>query len=201
MDRINLIPQQRRLTRDRRARIRLWFGVVLGYAATVLVVGLVYSAMASPRDLDSLADELAGFQSELIGIQQQQDSLRPKLSEQQLILAAGQSITDQPDWSLLLTYLADEVLGDRIVLTGCLLTPADCADEAQQTVHAPMELTLSGYAQTTPDVSKLMLRLEQMSLFDKVSLEKTNREPFMSGQAIAFEARCVFEPSTGEANE
>ena len=201
MDRINLIPQPRRLTRQRRARTRLWFGAVLGYAVTALVVGLVYGAMASPRDWVSLADELAGLDNELAGLRQQQDSLRPILSEQQLILAAGQSITDQPEWSQLLTYLADEVLGDRIVLTGCVLAPAGGAVDVQEVNHTSLALTISGYAQTTPDVSQFVLRLEQMSLFDKVTLVNTNRESFLKTQAIAFEVRCVLEPGAGEVNE
>jgi Tfp pilus assembly protein PilN len=197
MDRINLIPKRRRLDRQRRIRSRLWIGAVLGYAVTVLAVCLVYGNMVAPRDLGSLSEELAGLDTELASLQQQRDALQPKLNEQYLILTAGQSITDQPDWSLLLTYLADEVLGDRMVLTGCTLAPAGGAIEAHQINDTPMALTLTGYGRTTPDVSQLMLRLEQMSLFDKVTLARTNREPFLSGQAIAFEARCVMQPDGG----
>lgn len=201
MDRINLIPKQRRLTRQRRARTKLWFGVVLGYAATALMVGLVFGAMATPRDLTSLGEELTSLDSELAGLQQQQENLRPKLSEQQLILAAGRSITDQPDWSLLLNYLADEVLGDHIVLTGCSLALDQSAVEAEDYNDTPLALTVSGFAKTTPDVSQFVLRLEQMSLFDKVTLINTQREPFLSDQAIAFEARCVLEPGGKGADE
>lgn len=201
MDRINLIPKQRSLIRQRRIRTRLWVGVVLGYTASALVAGLIYGAMASPRDLASLTDELASLDSEFAGIQQQQESLRPKLNEQQLILAAGRSITDQPDWSLLLTYLADEVLGDHIVLTGCSLTPAKGSVDAQGNNDIPLEVTISGYAKSTPDVSKFVLRLEQMSLFDKVSLTRTNREPYLNDKAISFAAVCVLDPGAGGTHE
>jgi len=201
MDTINLIPKKRRLDRQKRLRIQRWIGVVSRYAVAALVVCMMYTTMTTPRNLTSLSDELAGFETELTSVQQQRDALQPRLNEKHLILTAGRSITDQPDWSLLLTYLADELLGDQVVLNGCSLAPDGGAVEANQINHTPMALTLAGYARTTPDVSQFVLRLEQMSLFEKVTLVKTNREPFLDGQAIAFQVRCSLQPTEGGIHE
>ena len=152
---------------------------------------LVYRGVSSPRDLGALTDRLADYDHELAELQRMQEAVRPQLREQRLILAAGRSITDQPDWSLVLNYLADELLGENIVLSGCSLAPAQGAGEGDRIHHTPLTLTLSGYGRTTPDVSQFILRLEQTKLFDQVQLARSDREPFLQDQAIAFEAHCV----------
>lgn len=200
MDRINLIPQARQHARRRRVRTRLWIGLALSYAVSAAGLSAVYRGASSSHDLASLLGELAAYEAELTQLDNQQNSLRPQLSEQTLILAAERSISDQPDWSLLLTYLAGEVLGDQVVLSGCELapaTPGQGTNEADAIDDAPLTLTLTGYARTTPDVSRFILRLERVGLFDKVTLTRTNREPYLSGQAIAFEARCLMKRGGG----
>jgi Tfp pilus assembly protein PilN len=197
MHRINLIPESRRLARQRRVRVRYWVGIGLGYSAVVVAVCLWQGGLGTGADVRAQAEELAQLDAELAQIQASQSALQPQLAEQALVLAAGRSITDQPDWALLLTYLADEVLGDQIVLNGCSLGPAQGAQRAGGPDDTPLVLTLTGYAKTTPDVSRFTLRLEQTGLFDRVSLTHTNREPYLDGQAIAFEVRCLMNPGGG----
>ena len=197
MQRINLIPKVRQRDRQRRVRVRLWIGVSLFYAATLAVVCLAYRGMSSSHDLTSLSAELAEKESELARIESQQKSLLPRLNEQKLILTAERSISDQPDWSLLLTYLADDVMGDQIVLSGCTLAPSAPGDKTGAADADALVFTLTGYALSTADVSQFILRLEQIGLFDKVTLARTNREPYLAGQAIAFEARCLMNNSGG----
>lgn len=197
MDRINLIPKSRRRDRQRKVRMRLWAGVSLCYAVSLACVCVAYHGMSPAHDLSVISVELAGKKAELVELENQQNGLRPRLKEQKLILAAERSISDQPDWSLLLTYLADEVLGDRVVLGGCALVPSAAGDEASGARDDVLVLTLTGYAHTTADVSQFILRLEQIGLFDKVALARTNREPYGAGQAIAFEARCLLKAGGG----
>jgi Tfp pilus assembly protein PilN len=201
MDRINLIPERRRLARRRRGRCRVWAASALGYSVLVVAVCFMYRGLGAHADTKALAEELAGLDAELIQIQAEQSAIKPELSEQKLILAAGRSITDQPDWSRLLAYLADEALGDTIVLSGCSLSPAQGQGQAHGLQESPLVVTLKGYAKTTPEVSQFMLRLEESGLFDRVSLKRTNREPYMDGQAIAFEASCLMDNSGGGSNE
>jgi Tfp pilus assembly protein PilN len=191
MQRINLIPKSRQRDRQRKVRVRLWVGMSLCYAVLLAAACVSYRGMSASHDLAALTAELDEKQAELTRLDDQQNSLRPRLNEQKLILAAEQSISDQPDWSLLLTYLADEVLGDKVVLGGCVLAPSAPGDQADNTDSDTLVLTLTGYGQSTADVSQFILRLEQVGLFEKVTLARTNREPYLAGQAIAFEARCV----------
>lgn len=197
MERINLIPKSMQLDRRRRVRTRLWIGVSLCYAVLFVTVCVAYRGMSSSHDLSVISAELAEKEAELVQLENQQNSLRPKLNEQKLILAAERSISDQPDWSLLLTYLAEEVLGDEVVLSGCTLAPKAPGEKTAAADGGALVLTLAGYARSTPDVSQFILRLEQIGLFDKVTLARTSREPYLAGQAIAFEARCLMNSGGG----
>ena len=197
MDQINLIPKHRRLARQRYNCIRVWTAAVIGYSLLVLIGCLFYRGLSVSYNIDTMHHDISDYQLTLAELKQKQDSIRPELKEQQLILSAGRSITDQPDWSLLLTYLADEVLGDNVVLAECSLAPDDKQQDALEVNKTPLVLTLSGYAQTAPDMSKFVLRLEEMGLFERVKLTRTNREPFLKTQAITFEVKCSMPPANG----
>jgi len=197
MNRINLIPRPLRLARQKRVRLRVWAGIVAGYTVAAVLACVLFQSISAPHDPSALDEELAALEAEAVELQTEQQRLLPKLQEQRLILAAGRSIADQPDWSLMMNYLADEVLGARVVLSGCTLSPEAGGEPGVEFNDRPIALTLSGFAQTTPDVSRFILRLEQMELFDKVTLTRTNREPFLEDQAIAFEVHCVIHPDGG----
>ncbi len=201
MDRINLIPESRQLARRRRVRCRVWVVSAVGYTALVVAACIVFRGLSTNKDTTTLGEELAGIDAELAQIEQEQSQLKPELADQRLILASGRSITDQPDWSLLLSYLADEVLGDSVTLSGCTLAPVAGSDETDSSEQVSVILTLNGHAKTTPAVSQFVLRLEELGLFDRVSLARTNREPFLDGQAIAFEAQCLMSSAGGRRHE
>lgn len=195
MQRINLIPSTRRLTSQRRRRIRLWVSLCAGYTAVALTGCLVFRSLFAPSDTQALQDQLNDLDTQLAQVQSQQNAITPRLNEQRLILAAERSITDQPDWSLLLSHLADDLMGDRIVLNGCTLAPADGPVEVEKFSEATLALTLTGHARSAKDVSQFVLRLEASGLFDEVKLVKTNLEPYMKSEAIVFEVRCLMIPS------
>jgi len=198
---INLIPESRQLARQRRVRCRAWIAWALGYSAIVLVACLVFTGLGSHEDPAVIGEDLAVLEAELSQVQQEQSQLKPQLAEQRLILASGRSITDQPDWSMLLSYIADKLLGDTVILSGCSLGPAPGSERADGPPDSGVRVTLSGYAKTTPAVSQFVLRLEGSGLFDRVTLTRTNREPFMNGQAIAFEAHCLIKREGGDHRE
>lgn len=197
MQRINLIPKVRQRARQRRVRVRRWVGAVLSYTALVAVVCVGYRAVATPKDLSAMQNDLSDVNDALAKVAQQRTDIQPKLKERQLVLAAGRSITDQPDWSRMLKYLADEVLGEKVVLTHCKLAPMEDPKQAQQVNDTALTFVLSGYAKDTPEVSRFVLRLEKMGLFDKVTLVRTGSQPFMTGMAIAFEVHCELLPGGG----
>lgn len=201
MRRINLIPQSRQEARHKRIRRRGWVAVCTAYAAVMLLACLTWRGLGPVSDTGAYAQELAFLDSELVQLQTDRNDLQPRLVQRRMLLSASRSIADQPDWSILLTYLANEILDDRVVLTGCSLAPTSKSAQAQELRDTPLSLTLHGYAKTTSDVSRFVLRLEQVELFDGVSLTRTNLEPFMAGQAIAFEAVCRMGSLEGETHE
>jgi len=201
MGSINLIPDKRQLARQRRVRYRVWVASTVGYTAIVLAACLVFKGLGSHMDTTEISETLAGLDAQLDQIEQQQNQLKPQLAEQRLILASGRSITDQPDWSMLLSYLADKVLGDAVILSGCSMGPAPGDAQPEGPPRTGITVTLTGYAKTTPAVSQFVLRLEESKLFDRVTLTRTNREPFMDGQAIAFEAHCLINSGGGHSHE
>ncbi len=190
MDRINLISESRRLARRQRVRFRAWAITVTSYSAVLAAMCMMYRGLDPHADASVLASELADMDTDLAQIVQEQSGLKPQLMEQQLVLSAARSITDQPDWSLLLTYLAENILGEDVILSGCSLRPESDNVDANQLRDTAMKVVLEGHAKSTAAVSQFVLRLEESGVFDRVSLEKTKREPFLDGQAIAFETHC-----------
>ncbi len=201
MGRINLISEGRRIARRQRVKRRSWIIAVVSYSVLIATVCVLYRGEDTQADSGTLAEGIAVLDAELAEIEQQQAGLRPELIEKNLVLTAGQSITDHPDWSLLLIYLSDEVLGDEIILGGFRLAPVKGESQGKDIQDVPMTVTLTGHAMTTLAVSQFVLRLEESGLFNRVSLERTRREPFLTGQAIAFEIHCLMSSSAGGIHE
>jgi Fimbrial assembly protein (PilN) len=197
MKRIDLIPESRRLARQRRVRCRAWFAIGGAYASLLVLVCLSVFGVGMGMDMRDAVEDLAQLDSELAELQKTREQLRPELADRRMILLSSRSIADQPDWSVLLAYLADDLLDDEIVLRACSLAPADGSGDKGELADSPLTLTLNGYAKSTPAASLFVLRLEQSGLFDRVILTRTNLEPFLEGQAIAFEVRCLVGETKG----
>jgi Tfp pilus assembly protein PilN len=201
MHRINLISSTRRMDRRQRVRRRSWVVAFVSYSVLIAAASLIYRGIDTYADAGTLTENLAGLDAELGEIEKQRAGLRPELAELRLVLTAGRSITDQPDWSLLLIYLADEVLGEEIILSGCALGPVVGGGQDKNIQDSSVAVTLTGHAKTTSDVSRFVLRLEESGLFNRVTLERTSREPFLDGQAIAFEIYSLMSNGGGGSHE
>ena len=197
MHRINLIPESKRLDSQRRKRVRFWIGFGMFYALVAVAGCFVFRSMSPVGDVQALQDQLGELEAELAQVQSQQNAITPRLNEQRLVLVAERSITDQPDWSRLLSHLADDLLGDRIVLKSCTLAPVDGPVETEALNTATLSLKLTGYARTTRDASRFVLRLEESGLFDTVKLVNTNLEPYLGSEAIGFSINCVMQQGGG----
>ncbi len=197
MSRINLISNSRRQARLHRVRCRSWGIGFVCYTVAIASACLFYRGLDAFGDTAPLSDQLAGLDAELAQIEQEKAGILPELTEQRQVLTAGRSITDQPDWSLLLVYLADKLLGDDVILAGCTLGPVEDQARVSDIQSASMTVMLTGHAKSTPAVSQFVLRLEESGLFERVTLVNTNREPFMDGQAIVFEIDCLISSAGG----
>ncbi len=212
---VNLIPRDRLTRKRRRARLRMWIALCSAYAL-ILTAGLSLACMAWGSDDAALGGELHAVVREIEDSQRSIDELRGRLSEAQATLDASDAMANHPDWSALLVLLARQ-LGDDVVLGNCLLTPSgsDRSGGAPRRIPSPRGsrddarapspgspardatlgkqrygLKLSGFGRTQNAVSQFVLRLERIELFHEVRLIKCNRQPFLSGHAVAFEVEC-----------
>jgi Tfp pilus assembly protein PilN len=218
MNRVNLIPMNRRRAKARRVRMRAWIAIdgVIGVIA-VVAAGFVLAASAVNRaptnDLAKISDEIARSNKQL-------QATRIALAEGLQTLASTSAASDQPDWSLLLAALAGRQ-GDDIVLSRCEISPVKDEGHAPlpasptppvQAVSMPAKpaatpalshvaghvlLHVSGLGRSQAAVAQFVLQLEASDLFERVTLLQTTRQEFLGGEAMAFELDCPLRGRTG----
>ena len=192
MNSVNLIPIRHRQQRVLRARRKGWIRVVTIYAI-VLFAGYGTWRTLWGHDGRDLTRQLSLAHGDLDDQNKSIVRLRGSLNQTQLVLHANEAVSGQPDWSMLLVLIA-RLRGDEVVLNHCGLdavqAPAQIVPAGgAETIATPL-LKLQGYGKTQTAVSQFALRLEQTGLFESVALLKTNRENFLTGEAIAFRVEC-----------
>jgi hypothetical protein len=183
--------------------VRAWILIGVLYGTAVLIACASYVAI-NDQTGPNLTDDIAMAQAKFASATQAVADMQPQFVEARLKLDASRAVTTQPNWSILLALLA-ESRGDQIVLRQCKLRPVTAdvsyqAAPALSTTANPVgtkprrdayTLTIRGIGETQPTVSQFVLRLEQMQLFDRVDIIKTQRKPFGNRQAVAFELECA----------
>ena len=192
MIRVDLIPQSRRDARCCRIVRRRWLVVCVGYAVILTAICTTGHLIRSDAR-NALADELDKVTRQITQAKADLQSLRPKLVTAQRTLAANRAVTRQPDWSVLMAFLA-KTLGDDVVLRSCRLEPMGEGENEKKEKESPRRdgfvLRIAGLGRSQAAVSQFVLRLEQAELFDRVTLVHTAREPFLTGEAFAFQLDC-----------
>lgn len=205
--RVNLIPAHRRDARGRRARVRTWAAVCSAY---LVLLGTTYlcCALAWRVSSDGLDEDLGAASSEIAELTGSLDGAEAELADAQLLLDSIRGIAKQPDWSLLLALVA-RTLGDEVVLDTCRLGPPNVKGtvvRGQKSVNGaaaaaaggasrnepPYTLYISGFARSQAAVSRFVLRLDGLDLFERVDLLRTSREAMFDGDATGFQVRCSF---------
>ncbi len=200
---VNLISHVRQNAKRRALLRRRCAGACTAYGVTlVLLCGAAYLAWG--RGGSALEAELTKVNESIEKSDTAMGSVRASLATANDSLALTRSIADQPDWGLLLALLAAKT-GDDVVLRTCDTAPVEivAAVVDRKTAGKNMKLPkspapnaaaytlhLGGLARSQLAVSQFVLRLERTGLFAKVTLVDTNREPFLSGDAIAFKLDC-----------
>ncbi|MEX0741797.1 MAG: PilN domain-containing protein [Phycisphaeraceae bacterium] len=197
MEAINLIPTARREARQRRRYAQRW-GAGVGVYAVMMVGAWVATQVVFGGPDQAAAQTLETLRNEASDTSDRIRALKPKLAEAQMTLAASRSVGDQPDWSLLLRLLAEE-LKDPVMLTTLRLEPMSPTGAAMSNSEGPgyqsrYRLRLSGLGQDQAAVSAFVLRLEQTGLFEKVTMIDTRREPFRGSTAVGFRMECELSP-------
>ncbi|HWB52844.1 MAG TPA: PilN domain-containing protein [Tepidisphaeraceae bacterium] len=198
---INLIPKARQAKAERRRRLRWWSGAWGIYAAAlVLGAGMMYLRFSNVRDLSA---ELDKQKHQITALQTESQQADSQLLEASQKLLSAKGLLEQPDWSQLMSILAD-LRGNDVVLEDIQLAltiqkvPAPVVDKKKQShgKAAPppsttkWELQLTGHGKTPESVSQFVLRLERTDLFDRVNLLKTSSDPLGVGDATSFSIEC-----------
>ena len=152
--------------------------------------GLDHDLGTASAEIEELTRSLGGAEAELADAQQLLDSIR--------------GIAKQPDWSLLLALVA-KTLGDEVVLDTCKLGPPNVKRtvvRGQKALNGtaggtprnepPYTLYISGFARSQAAVSRFVLRLDALDLFERVDLLRTSREAMFDGDATGFQVQCSF---------
>ncbi|MBX3358936.1 MAG: hypothetical protein KF745_10980 [Phycisphaeraceae bacterium] len=196
----NLIPARRlKVTAARRTARRWIIGGTL--YAMGLVGGLGAASAAWSTESTDLEYRLAEQQSRLKSREAESHGLSRRIDDLKRRLAANRAVTEQPDWSVLLSLLA-ECLGDDAALRRFRLRveqpppPAKPTGDAASVPPARATTTLfvvqiSGIAKEQSVPPQLVQKLQDSHLFDTVKLLETRLEPSTSGvQLVAFEVEC-----------
>jgi len=200
---VNMIPPARLQAKRLKTRWRLW--AHLGGAYGILLAVVLSSAYALWSEDDSAVRQ--ELQSASQRIENGSTSIieeRKHLAVTTAVFQTTQVIKDQPDWSRLLALLA-EGLGEDVVLSGCRLLALDDqagdlmahieplqGTSATSLAFGPRQyqLQVTGFGKTRHSVSELTLRLERTGLFASVRCIRSDRQPFLDGEAMAFYVEC-----------
>jgi hypothetical protein len=195
---INLIPRSRQGKAQRRRRLRFWSGAWGAYAAVlILCAGLMYLRFGTSRDLST---ELDQQDQQIAALQTDSQQTNTQLLQVSQKLLSAKGLLEQPDWSQLLSILAD-LRGNDVVLENIELKltaeqPPQAAAKkanAKPVIVIPKTkwtLQLAGHGKSPESVSQYVLRLERTDLFDIVNLLQTNRDPIGAGDATSFSIQC-----------
>ena len=194
MNRSNLIPLSRQLRDERTVRLRRWAwtgGALCGVVGAVIACCAAWTNQLSgpaPQDFSKAASDLSKANAEAA-------TLRAELALETQRLRSRQLIFEQPDYSLLLRLIAQQV-DDDVVLSRCEFhQPGVAHDDSQERINKSDSLQLFGFARSQPAVAAFMLQLESTGIFQKVTLLRSSEQPLFSGQVAAFEIQCVPGPS------
>jgi len=200
MMRVNLIPIARLRARRRARRIRAWSVAWAScVAASASVAGWSWAAMSRLSSSDQAA--MARVERRLEQSRAQTGALNKDLADTNTRLAAAESVGDRPDWSVLLAVIAREwARSDAISFESCSLVPeraeAGKGGAGRGGGAGRLAFRVSGVARSQKDVNDLVIHLEELRLFARVTFESRIREDFAT-PLVGFDVACTLADERG----
>jgi Tfp pilus assembly protein PilN len=198
---VNLLPKERRLALVRRRRGRAWMIGGTGYAGLIVVAGLVFS-LSGPRAAVA-TDLYERQQRELAERSSRVDDLTARAAVLTKQLDRLNRIQGHPDVNALVRVVASQ-LGDRLILDSIAMERivqaakepargrigADAKPAAAAQSSSYFQIDIAGLAKDQPDVTSFVLRLEQLGLFDKVTVLESGKKDVHGAELTHFRIRC-----------
>jgi len=205
MSDMNFIPAERLRAKHCKARFHLWM-VICGTYIALLMVASLGGRVLCPDPDTGLAKQLAAAETQIKLNDDAMLELRRTLAGMTAAMETSRAIHHQPNWSRLLVGLVHE-MGQELVLSRCQLVAlredgkplTELWNEAM--LAKPLcvvlskhqyQLVLQGFGQTQKSVSRFVLGLEGIGLFNQVRLINSSRQTFLDSQAVAFTVECSF---------
>jgi Tfp pilus assembly protein PilN len=194
----NLLPATRRAARSTHTRIKLWSAIGAAYCALV-IGGVALAHVILGAQYHNAAVDLEREDLHIKQLMADSLDLRKQLTGAVALRQSVREVTDQPDWSIILTALPS-LGGDEMVLREVKLHPVETnvivsatakKDAKPQESLREFTLEMKGVCKSQPGVAKFVLALQQANIFEEVKLVRTAREPFMDQMAVSFEVQCT----------
>lgn len=194
----NLIPESVLARRRAKRRTRRW---ILCGALYAVCIGMGMGAieLGELQRRDDRAAEIAQIEERIALLEQEIKAADHERRALGLAVDAGRVSAERPAWSTLLAVLG-ALRGDGVVLDSCRLdvghaptdakTPNEKVDEADgpldEARRVGFELELRGAGLTQADVTGFALRLEELGIFERVSLTQMDRGARFGHSVIQF---------------
>lgn len=190
---INLLPRTIYAERARQRAIRIWSGVV--GLCLFAMLGMIVIGAGSTQ-----APDTTDLQGRLSAANQQTDQLvlqisrsRQRMALAQRELASANQVVEQPDLSLLLQIVGQQ-LGQDAMLSSVRIGAAE-ESTIRQVVGNSADpsrrwLVVTGIAEDHQAVPAIVLRLEALGLFEKVVLQETFPETYQGLPRVGFRVAC-----------
>jgi len=202
---VNLIPTPRREAHRLYRRAQLWLAFWVTTAAVAVVMAVFMHSVRFTRQ-EGTPDQLARAQVRANEMTIRVASVNHELSQARTRLAAGRALSERPDWSTLLVAVSRRLGPENVLSTfklnrvAAVVSPAGAASttgggtggdgKPQSNSPSHYVIELGGIGRTQASVSRFVLGLQEMGLFEEVRFLRSSRAPFMNGEAIVFEAEC-----------
>lgn len=196
----NLLPMSRRRALVREDRAARWAIAVAVYGAllTCLWFGsrsyIVGGRSGLERRVVAAAAEKAGVESAISG-------LREKSAKVQAALATARSIAGHPDWSVLLSLIAN-LRGEEIEVERIALGPRKPEGKptpGKTTRAGGVWVRVTGLGKDHQAIAQFALRLEGAGLFDRVGLADASKSSAEPGGYVGFEIEAQIDEPSGAA--
>lgn len=206
--RLNLAPTAYRQRLHLQRRCRGWLTALALYTAVASIGAGVYWGLRA-ADPGGVAGELAALKVRNDDTRAALQRLATQIARLRLAVDTRQTLVDQPDFSILLAFLADAVDRDTVLrqlsLRGTGIDPLRPVGPSSATPRASgaerepkhFVLSLRGASRSESGLARLSAQLRESGLFDRVELRRTGRDGASGDDAVAFELDCVLLDVSG----
>lgn len=192
----NLLPIPRRRLLARQDRTAKWTIVVALYSVALGCLWLG-SRQYVAGGRSGLERRVAAIETEKAGVESAIAGLREKSTRVQASLATARSIADHPDWSVLLSLIANirgrDIEVDRIALGPRKVEAKPVAGKAAKGVW----VRVSGLGKDHQAIAQFALRLEGAGIFERVALSDASKNASEPEGLVGFEIEAQIDESVG----